>query len=291
MSTHPLTRVTNWYVGHLQRNRREWIAAIICMFGFWDRAFGHWNLVLLALTVIGAKASRLPAMKRAAVQFVYWYLDRIDAIRRRRVIRRGAPGMIKRFPKNRSDLEQYLLARVSVRDQNGRFLYDLRIVAHPENNTSDFVDKGKLRVGVLTVNFADIANSQCEQAQLDLDSGYRVRIRVGDLDPHAFRVAEKFIVIDLTSGRMDIDEYAVNIRYRAAEPEHIGEIREAIDTIVEEPIRAAARDLLAGAGQGPDAVKALRKRFGRLLHPDRSSSASASNALASINAALDKVEA
>ena len=285
-ATHPLTRLTNWYLGHLQRNRREWVSAMICMFGFWDISFGHWNLLLLAIAVAGAKASRFPAVKTAAVSFVNWYLNAFEALRRRRLIRRGISGMIQRFPKNRIDLDQYLLARVTVADQKGRFLYDLKIVASSDPNSPDG-DRGKISVGVLTVNFADIAKSGSELTMLPIGSDFRLRFRVGDIDPHAFRVGDKHVVIDLLSGKAQIDEYRVNIRYQAEEPEHIAQIRSAIETIAEEPIRAAARSVLAQAGN----AGALRRQFGKLLHPDHSSSVSASAALASINAALDRAEA
>lgn len=289
-ATHPLTRLTNWYVRHLQRNRREWVSAMICMFAFWDISFGHWNLLLLTLAVIGAKASRLPAVRTAAVGFANWYLDAFDALRRRRVIRSGVSGMIKRFPRNRIDLNQFLLARVTVLDQKGRFLYDLKIVASSDANTPDG-DRNLISVGVLTVNFADVSKSGCELTVLPLGKDFCLRVRVSDLDPHAFKVADKFVTIDLASGNAAIDEYRVNVRYRADEPEHLSEIRSAIDAITEEPIRAAARSVLAQLDPGPLPVNTLRKQFGKLLHPDHSSSASASNALASINAALDRAEA
>ncbi len=287
MPTHPLTKVTNWYVDHLQRNRREWIAAFICAFGFWDRSLGHWNLLLLVIAVLSAKASRLPVVKQAAVAFVDWYLDLIDAMRRRRAIRSGTQGMIRRFPPNRADLDQYLLGRITVQDQNRRPLYDLRIIAHPDSNTPEMVGAGKLRVGILTINIPDMAHCLTEFALLEIDADCRVEIRVGDVDPYAFRVGGETLVFDLASGNARIQEYAVTIAYRPAEPEHIGLIRAAIETIAEAPIRASAHDVLAAAGHEASAANALRRRFAQLLHPDRSSSSSASNALGLINAALD----
>lgn len=291
MATHPLTKVTNWYVDHLQRNRREWIAAFICAFGFWDRSLGHWNLLLLVLAVLGAKASRLPLVKAAAFDFMNWSLDHIEAASRRRAIRAGTHGMIKRFPPNRADLDQYLLGRITLKDQDQRPLYDLKILAHPESNTPAMVLPGKVRVGIVTMNIADIAHSLNELAVLDIDADHRVEIRVSDVDPYAFRVGGETLVIDLASGQAAILEYTASIAYRTAEPEHVGLIRAAIETIAEAPIREAAHKVLAGVDNGASAVKALRKRFAQLLHPDRSSSSSASNALGLINAALDKAEA
>ncbi|PZR93497.1 MAG: hypothetical protein DI537_10275 [Stutzerimonas stutzeri] len=278
MTVHPLTKITNWYVGHLHRNRREWVSAF-CAFSFWDRSLGLWNLAILAIAIGIAKASRMPAVKRAAVRFVNWYLDQYTAWHRRFVICRGLSAMIRRFPAS-SELG-HLLARVVVRDQNGRPLYDLRILAHPDGAVAS-----RLLVTAIALNIVHPEDYLTGQMLLECDHEFRVRCRVKVFDPNAFRVADEFVDIDLPSGLTSSSEYRTTVKYRDPEPDHLKTIRNAIDGIVEEPLRTAARAALEDSHIG-----ALRRNLGRVLHPDRTASPSASAALATINSALDEAQA
>lgn len=293
MSTHPMTRLTHWFVGHLGRNRREWITAYIAMFGFWDASFGLWNLAILATAIAGARLSKHKLAGRAARASFDWCLDTLDAMKRRRLIKRGPGAMVERFPVSSAQYGQHLLEHLIVRDQDGRHLYELRIIASAKHNAKGLQKPGVLQVGVLIINHVMVEKSNSDLAYLTIDADYRIRFKISSVDRQAYKVGDEYITIDLINPDTRKTFYTVRLPRNAGqsgEPEHVSLIKAAIKKITEQKLRAAARKILTAAGSGEGDLKALRRNFARLLHPDLSKSTSAAKALASINAALDTAD-
>lgn len=292
METHPLTRLTNWFVDHLRRNRREWATAYICMFGFWSTSFGHWNLALLAGAVVGARLSRHKVVARSARRAFDWCFDMLDAAKRRRLLKGGVAAMIKRFPVSNEKNKQHLLSHHVVRDEAGKIIYEFRILATAEGNARGAHNLGVIQVGVIALNRQTV-HSLAEVVYLKFNESHHIHFRIGSLDPEAFKIADEIVTINLLEPDSQPTFYTVRKRASASpagKPAHISLISAAIKGIREQKLRGAAARILAAAGTREEDLRALRKDLARLLHPDLSRSASAGKALASINAALDTAD-
>lgn len=293
MKTAPLTRLRNWIepgiTGLISRHGLELGLALVTMTMVGDRSYGLWNLAIMAVAFAVWKAARDARVQAVAGRM----LERVwtAAIERqdRKMRARGPEAWVKRFPEVSEGSKTRMLGHVTLKDAAGRILYQIRVTAEP--GQFGFAEGRyviRAFIGVTNVQRPEL--SRVYKAQfVEMDG--RIGAPISLLDAKAPAAIRDFLLtIDL------VRDPCVERTYRLNEPKarpalaH-DSVQPMIMAIADEAIRReAAAIALELESAGPGELGSLRRRAGRLLHPDATKAAGASAALSAINARIDEVE-
>lgn len=296
MKKAPLTRFGEWMepmiVGLIRRHGLALGLAFGTMVSVGDRSNGLWNIAIFAALFAAWKAAMDPRVQAKVGRGVDVAWNHMVERQRKRLLRQGPAAWVARFPHVHEGSKTRILGHATLKDEHGRVLYQVRITAEAgQFGIEDGLYQIRAFVGI--TNMAEPDKSRVERAQFAAVDG-QIGARIGDLDEHAPKIGDRWLHVDLLSGGTTMDSYAPAQKQGAkAQARALAHdsVTDMVVRIADEALRreAAVIALEIETASG-DELSSLRRKAGRLLHPDATKATGASDALSAINARIDDVE-